>query len=632
MLDVVDAALTDPRTGEVTLFRGDRYIVFAARRPLPLPDGRLARRLGVDGWTELPLEMHAGIDAALWMPNEGAYLFRGSRFWIDGRLGRLGVDGWQRLPRSFHAGIDTAFHDRTHGRTLFVRGTRYVEYETGAEGELASAPDAIVDAFGFTYAFVGRDYARWEARELVGPRRRIGAPYGHGLPAGKGGGWLGASHLLAGPLTTTTADTAVIWVWAIDRETVTRLRLRAHGELHAPDIRALVAPPLRPAVDEVWPGSQLVALELRGLAPGPHELELLLDDDVLDRVALRLPAPPADRGTASFVIGSCADLSTFRDAPVFDRMAEHGADAALLLGDNCYYVNALGESSDSFWKGGWLRADWDDPARMLKRQLAARNQPELARLARCTAMHATWDDHDFGYNNASGLDAASWVGRELSADLHRAMWGAPYVVDRAIYYAFRTGPVHVFVTDSRYAKDPRAHAILGETQLAWLVDAMAASDAPLKILALSSQLLYRRRSESFVTDAPGERAALLAALGIDGPSTIRGRVLVLSGDVHYSELARAPISDDARVLELTSSGIRTGETDDPLVEWVSGARIWAAQADAYAVVTAEIAGWDGKSVIGAVTLEARDDRGELLRDGEHACRTIWDLATGRIEK
>ena len=627
MLDVIDAALTAP-SGEVTLFRGGRYIVFADRRLVPLPDGRIARRLGIDGFTELPPEMHAGIDAALW--DDGTWLFRGPRFWFDGRLGRLGIDGWQRLPRSFHAGIDTVFHDRLHGRTLFVRGTHYVEYETGAEGELAIAPDAIACAFGSTYAFVGRDYARWDGRELVGPLRRIGAPYGRGLPSKKGGGWLGASHLIAGPMVgATTPDAAVIWIWAIDRETVERLRLRVDGEVHVPDVRALVTPRLRPAVDEVWPGSQIVTLELRGVQ---GDLELLLDDEVLDRITVRRPSPPMDRGAVRFVVGSCADLSTFRDAPVFDRMTEHEADAALLLGDNCYYVNALGESSDSFWKGGWLRADWDDPARMLKRQLAARNQPELANLARRTAMHATWDDHDFGYNNATGFDRGSWVGRELSADIHRAMWGAAYETDPAIYYAFRTGPVHVFVTDSRYAKDRRAQVIFGDTQLAWLLEAMAASDAPLKLLVSSTQLLYRQHSESFPIDAPGERSALLAAFGVDGPSKITGRVLVVSGDVHYSELSRAPISGTPQILELTSSGIRTGETDDPLAEWVPGARVWVAQADAYAVVTVEIEGWDGATVVGTVTLEARDQRGELLLDGDRPCRTIWDLATGRIEK
>jgi alkaline phosphatase D len=512
--------------------------------------------------------------------------------------------------------------------TTFVRGARYVEYETGAEGELERAPDAVVEAFGATYAFFGRDYAHWDhaRRAIAGPLRRIGSPYGHGLPDGKGGGWPGASHLLAGPLVgPITPRIATIWVWTIDRSTADRLRVRSHGVAVAPDVRDLVAPSLRPSVDAVSAGSQIVALELRGLMPGQHyELELLLGDEVLDRIELRTPVV-AYAGRASFVVGSCSDLSAFRDAPVFDRMAERRADAALLLGDNCYYINALGESSDSFWKGGWLRADWDDPVRMLKRQLAARNQPELARLARTTATHATWDDHDFGYNNAGGRDDTSWVGRELAAAIHRAMWGGSYVVDGPIYYTFRIGPVEVFVTDSRYDKEPRN--ILGSTQLAWLVDAMVSSDAPLKILALSSQLLYRRKSESFVIDAPEERTELLAAL-----ERVRGRVLVVSGDVHYSELARYPVSETPRILELTSSGIRTGETDEAIPEWLSGARLWIAQADAFAVVAAEIEGWRGDTAIGTLTLEARDDRGELLRDGDRPCRTIWDLATGAVRQ
>src|SRR5512138_2182343 len=109
MLDRVDAALFDPRSGHACLFRGDRYLAFASRRgPEPRAGGGIVRRLGVD--LEVPEPLRSGIDAALSTP-EGVYLFRGPWFALDGRLGRLGVDGWQRLPRTFHAGIDAAFHD-----------------------------------------------------------------------------------------------------------------------------------------------------------------------------------------------------------------------------------------------------------------------------------------------------------------------------------------------------------------------------------------------------------------------------------------------------------------------------------------------------------------------------------------
>ncbi|HEX2687242.1 MAG TPA: hypothetical protein VHN14_11515, partial [Kofleriaceae bacterium] len=88
-----------------------------------------------------------------------------------------------------------------------------------------------------------------------------------------------------------------------------------------------------------------------------------------------LADPPASHGMVELVVGSCADHSEHPDLPVFERMAERRADVAILLGDNCYYVNRLGSSSNSPLLGGWFRADWDDPRRMLLRQLAARNLP-----------------------------------------------------------------------------------------------------------------------------------------------------------------------------------------------------------------------------------------------------------------
>jgi alkaline phosphatase D len=355
---------------------------------------------------------------------------------------------------------------------------------------------------------------------------------------------------------------------------------------------------------------------LAGLEPAcTYEIEVLIGEVVVDRVTLRTPQPPAATGRVELVVGSCADTSGLRDVPAYEAMAARVAHAAILLGDNCYYINALGGSSDSFWKGGWFRADWDDRVRMLLRQLAARNHPQLARLARTTRMHATWDDHDFGYNNAAGHDRTVWAGRDTSAAIHRALWAAPYVDDRAIYYAFREGPVEVFVTDSRYDADRKTKTVLGETQLAWLLRALRASDAPVKLVALSSQFLYRKKRESFRTDAPDERQALLDAL-----PTVGGRVVLLTGDVHYHELARWPVDGDIQLLEFTASGLRTGETDDPLVEWEPGARVWAVQADAFGVVIVDTQ----SERAGTITFEVRDASGECLREA------TWDLATGLL--
>jgi alkaline phosphatase D len=667
MLDVLDAALYDPASGTVYFFRGGSYVAYQpGRGVVPLGDGRLVRRLGIDGWQALPDEFRGGIDAALDYPPDGAvHFFRGASYVVyaaagpvarsDGRIvRRLGIDGWQALPATFRDGIDTALHDRSRGRTYFFRGEQYVEYESApgtavvralrdgfALGSFAGGVDAVLDypPSGRRYFFRGRDYVRCDADGGVEPRypARIGRPYGRGLVGGKGGGWLGLSCLIAGPMVGLALPTSVtIWAWTVDRATAERLRLRIEGASRAPVVRDLVDPQLRGGLDRVYAGSQVVALVLDALAPGrSYDAELTLGDDgpVLDRVAFRTALPPANHGAVELVIGSCADHPSHADMPVFEGMAARRADVALLLGDNCYYVNRLGSSSNSPWLGGWIAAEWDDPRRMLLRQLAARNLPQFAALARTTNMHATWDDHDFGYNNSAGHDACTWAGREVSSTIFRAMWPAPYAAEdgRSIYHTFRTGPVEVFVTDTRYEKDHRTPVILGAAQLGWLIERLAASDAPVKVVVLSSQFLYRPKEESFLSEAPGEHAAILEALGLGAsPGTVRGRVLLISGDVHYSELLRAPTTGAPKVLEFTSSSIRTGEQGNPMVEWVSGSQIWAVQRDSFGVISVDVRGCRGDIVDGTIAIEARDAAGEVLTVEGRPCRTVWNLADGTL--
>jgi alkaline phosphatase D len=668
MFDVLDAAFYDAASGHAYFFRGDRYVAYKpGRGVVPLGDGRIVRRLGIDGWQALPEEFRGGIDAVMEYPPERAvYFFRGAGYVVYAASGpvalaggrivrRLGIDGWTALPAAFRDGVDTAFHDRSRGRTVLLRGDRYAEVgpDPGAvsvytlgEGGLALGSftrdiDAVLDyrPNGRRYFFRGRDYVRSRVDGGPDPRypARIGLPYGRGLVDGKGGGWFGLSYLIAGPMVGPASPTSVtIWLWAVDRATVDRLRLRLAGTSRAPAVHDLVDPLLRSDLDRAYAGSQIVALSLDGLEPGrSYDAELTLDDGgpVLDRVAFRTTHPPASHGTVELVVGSCADHSVHPDLPVFERMAERRADLAVLLGDNCYYVNRFGSDSNSAWLGGWFRADWDDPRRMFLRQLAARNIPQFTALSRTTNMHATWDDHDFGYNNAAGHDTAAWAGRDVASMIFRAMWPASYAAEngRSIYHTIRTGPVEVFITDTRYEKNHRARVILGAAQLGWLLERLAASDAPVKILVVSSQFLYRPRQESFLAEAPDERSAILDALGLGrSPGTVRGRVLLISGDVHYSELLRAPSTGAPKLLEFTSSSIRTGELGSPMTEWEPGSQVWAVQADSFGVVRVDVRGWRGDTVDGTITIEARGADGQLLTRGGRPCRTVWNLADGTL--
>ncbi|MEO8707276.1 MAG: alkaline phosphatase D family protein [Kofleriaceae bacterium] len=633
---MVDAAVFDPRTRHAWCFAGDRFVQFDARRRF-LGTGAL----GIDGWLGLPAAFCTGIDAACYFPPDASvHLFRGGEFVVwrdgpvplsDGRIARrLGRDGWHALPETWCDGIGAMYYDRARGRPFAFRGDQFVEYGVGTPprplveagwnlGDFESGFDAVLDhpPSQRVYFFRGDEYVRWDpANRAIEPNypARIGRPYGRGLPRGKGGGFAGLSPLLGGPLVgAVTATTVSIWVWTLDAAILGRLRVGDRGVA-----RELVEPGLQAAVDAVQPGSRIASFTITELAPGMrHELEVRLDDRVIDRVSVRTPEPASSTGSVMLVLGSCTDMAMYSDVPAYEAMAARRPDAVILNGDNCYYVNAFGSSSDSIFRGGFLFADWDSPKRMLLRQLAARNHPHFAALSRTAPIYATWDDHDFAYNNAAGLPARPWAGREASSAIFRAMWNGAYVAGdgRSIYQSFRDGPVEVFITDSRYEKDPRRQAILGEAQLAWLLEAMVASDAPVKVLVLSTQFLYRVKHESYLTDAPGERASILEAI----EARVHGRVLIVSGDVHYSELVRYPIAGPIKTLELVTSSVRTGETDDPLIDWAPGARVWVVQCDAFATIAIDVTETGGTIAIDVIG-----------SDGRTVVGSVWNLADGSL--
>ena len=112
---------------------------------------------------------------------------------------------------------------------------------------------------------------------------------------------------------------------------------------------------------------------------------------------------------------------------------------------------------------------------------------------------------------------------------------------------------------------------------------------------------------------------------------ISGRLLILSGDVHYTELMRIPGDGPAKLLEFTSSPMRRDVNDAHRDEKSPGSRIWFARRDGFGIVTINIRRLrnDG-TVEGSIILEAIDYNGTtLVRDGV-SCRSTWDLANGTI--
>jgi alkaline phosphatase D len=305
----------------------------------------------------------------------------------------------------------------------------------------------------------------------------------------------------------------------------------------------------------------------------------------------------------SFLFGSCAYLNDpAYDRPgtpygkgtaIFRHMAESGADFTLWGGDNLY----LREADYSSESGIWYRYSRD------------RATPDLQKLHAVMHHYATWDDHDYGPDNAN----ASFEFKDVTLAVFKTYWGNPTYGERdnpGVYGKFVWGDAAFFLMDDRTYRDdtaldqdrnPRKTA-WGDRQFTWLKQSLLQAKAlknyrfkfivtggqvvqtATKTSRLESHELYRREREELIEFIESHK--------------ITG-VIFLTGDVHHTALYRRPLADQRAIYELTSSPFSSGawtaatseRTRDPLV--VSGTIVGTqnycqvrltGQADARAVV------------------------------------------------
>jgi alkaline phosphatase D len=238
------------------------------------------------------------------------------------------------------------------------------------------------------------------------------------------------------------------------------------------------------------------------------------------------------------------------DYEIFETMAGMGQDLNLWLGDNVYY----------------REVDWWSPEGLAYRNRHDRALPELQQLLATAPNYAIWDDHDYGPNNSD----RSYILKGAALDLFTQFWPNPtYGLPDTpgIFYNFLYADVEFFMLDNRYYRtpnnapeDPNDDTVLGEAQLQWLLDALQASYAPFKVVAMGGQFLNPNEVfETYINLAPAERQYLLDELE---RRDIRG-VIFLSGDRHHTELNRMDREGAYPLYEFTSSPLTSGAATAP---------------------------------------------------------------------
>lgn len=285
-----------------------------------------------------------------------------------------------------------------------------------------------------------------------------------------------------------------------------------------------------------------------------------------------LPEGPANEAIGAdftrFALGSC--LLESSTAPVLDVVMAAKPQAFVWLGDNIY-------------------GDTRDMALLKSRYQALGDNPRFKALKAACPQLATWDDHDYGENNAG----SEYPQKIASQKIFQDFWGVPAVDPRrtrlGIYHSevFGTGTrtVQFIMLDGRYhrtaSKEDPNGTMLGADQWKWFADQLKVP-AAVRVVCSGIQVVPDEHGFEGWFEFPKERQRLYDLI----KNTRSPGVVFVSGDQHWAELSKAPDVLGYPAYDLTASSL---DRTYPLP--VNGKRVGAATPDAnFGMIEIE---WEG---------------------------------------
>jgi alkaline phosphatase D len=218
--------------------------------------------------------------------------------------------------------------------------------------------------------------------------------------------------------------------------------------------------------------------------------------------------------TAAFV--SCANSSS---EPVWERIGLLEVDQ-LILGGDTPYIDVM------------------DLATSREKHRAFLETPFMKSLIRGTSTVGTWDDHDFGLNNGNGVNAADRRENTRKAFVEYRAHDRFGTGTDGVFHQVDLGAMEIFLLDPRWWSqteaspvDPTKPTCFGPAQWQWIQQALEASEAPFKVLAMGQIWVDKKNAES--DDMFTYRHERDALYDFIRSKRIPG-VVVLGGDIHVS--------------------------------------------------------------------------------------------------
>jgi alkaline phosphatase D len=287
-----------------------------------------------------------------------------------------------------------------------------------------------------------------------------------------------------------------------------------------------------------------------------------MDNLRISVTGLLLAAQSAAANDVTIAFGSC--LRQWKPVPILDTVRSKSPTAFIFTGDNVY--------TDA----GPYRFK-PDPGRIGEayRQLAS--LPEFKALRDSIHLFATWDDHDYGRNDAGREYRWKAESKQLFMDFHRVPADSPVRERPGVYSVEYLGEpdqrIQILLLDTRYFRDAlqpgaptrdcpngrleatvdSSTTVLGEAQWRWL-EAQLREPAAVRLIVSSIQVIPDEHCYEKWGNFPHERRRLLRLLGHGDV----GRSIIISGDRHLGEVSMLPGSSDTFPLyEITASGLNS---------------------------------------------------------------------------
>ena len=275
------------------------------------------------------------------------------------------------------------------------------------------------------------------------------------------------------------------------------------------------------------------------------------EDDIISKIAF----------------GSCNKQSKKQN--IWETIKKDSPELFIFLGDNVY-------------------ADTEDMKKMNSRYNDLWTNPYFESFRKEVPLLATWDDHDYGENDAGMEYPKKKESKNIFLNYFDPTNKNRRYQKGGIYTSYLLGPkgkrVHIILLDTRWSrsklskhtffrsiyrrqfkgmgpyrpsKDKEA-TILGKEQWTWLENEFS-KKADLRIIGTSIQALANFTGWETWANIPHERSRLLRLIRKFSET----KTFLISGDVHRGEVAQAKLDDSFSILEVTSSGLTHTTTKIP---------------------------------------------------------------------